>query len=114
MLHGTVCGVSITDASGSIGGKVRCACSSLYGNLFHIKSSVSLSSISGIPGGNSELCFISKDESCGSILSGTRMVDSGDDIFHGSSMPLLLTDWSHCSLSLNNRYRSWAFPISCP
>ena len=68
-----------------------CVCSSLWGigNSFHIKSSVSLSSISGFPGGNSELCSTLK--SCGSILSGTKMVDSGEDIFVGSSMPFLLT-----------------------
>ena len=69
-------------------------CSSLYGNSFHIESSVLLSSISGSPGGNSELCSTLKDESCGSILSGTKMDDSGEGRFFGSSMPLLLTDWS--------------------
>ena len=40
------------------------------------------------------------------------MVDYGEDIFFGSSMPFLLTDWSNLSLFLNKKYRSWAFPIS--
>ena len=72
----------------------------------YIESSVSLSSVSGLPGGNSELRSTSKVKSCGSILSGTKMVDSGEDIFFGSSMPLLLTDWSDFSLFLNKRYQS--------
>ena len=53
---GTFCGVSITDTAGSIEGKVGCVCSSFQGNSFHIESSSSLSSISGFPSGNSELC----------------------------------------------------------
>ena len=99
-----ICGVSTTDAAGSIGGKVGYVCSSLQGNSFHNESSVSPCSISGFPGGNSELCSTLKDKSCGSILSGKKMVDSGKDIFFGSSMPLLFIDWSNFSIFLNERY----------
>ena len=34
------------------------------------------------------------------------MVDSAEDIFFGSSMPLRLTDWSDFSLFLNRQFQS--------
>ena len=103
----------MTDAAGSIGGKVGFACSALWANLFHNESLVLLNSKSGIPGGDSELCPTSKGISCGSILSATEMSDSGQNLLFGSSILLLLSDWFDFSLFLNNRYQFWVFPISC-